>query len=75
MGLVTTRPLPDPLDVTWLTTWVVKVYPGLRLNVAVQVIAALTVMLPSAQSGFPDQPVNVEPLAATGVRVTALPLK
>jgi hypothetical protein len=72
-GLLTIRPPAVPLDVIWPTTLVVNVYPEARLNVAVQLIAPLTVTLPLVQP-VPDHPAKVEPEAGVAVRVTAVPL-
>jgi hypothetical protein len=44
------------------------------LKVAVQLIFALTVTRPSVQSAWPDQPAKLDPLAASAVRVTTVPL-
>jgi hypothetical protein len=46
-----------------------------RLNVAVQLRAAVMVTLPSVQSASPVQPPKVEPLAGVAVKVTTVPLE
>ena len=66
-GELVTVPLPVPVLLS------VSEYV-MRLNVAVQLILVLTVKLPLEQVASPDQPAKTEPLAATGVRVTAVPL-
>jgi hypothetical protein len=66
------RPPAEPLEVIALTILVVKVYAEVRLKVAVQLMSALTVIVPSLQSAFPDQPAKKEPAAATGARVTTV---
>ncbi len=43
------------------------------LNVAVQVLFAFTVTVPSVQSGSPLQPAKTEPVVAVAVRVTTAP--
>jgi len=69
VGELVTVPLPVPAFVK------VNVYViGIRLKVAVQLTLLLTVKLPLEQAASPDQPAKREPLAATGVRVTAVPL-
>ena len=45
-----------------------------ELKVAVQVMAAVTVTLPSVQSALPVQPAKVEPEAGVAVKVTSVPL-
>ena len=72
-GLLTMRPVAAPLDVIWLTTRVVNVYPDVTLNVAVQVVVAVIVTEPVEQP-VPDQPAKVEPEAGVAVKVTAAPL-
>jgi hypothetical protein len=68
-GLLVTVPLPVPALLT-----VSEYVMGMRLKAAVQLMLLLTVMLPVEQAASPDQPAKMEPLAATGVRVTAAPL-
>jgi hypothetical protein len=68
-GLLVTVPLPVPALLT-VSEYVI----GMRLKAAVQLMLLLTVMLPVEQAASPDQPAKMEPLAATGVRVTAAPL-
>ena len=72
-GLLTMRPVAAPLDVIWLTTRVVNVYPDMTLKVAVQLMLPLTVTEPLAQP-VPDQPAKVEPEAGTAVKATVVPL-
>jgi hypothetical protein len=72
-GLLTMRPFAAPLDVIWLTTVVVNVYPEVTLKVAVQLVLADIVTEPLVQP-VPDQPAKVEPEAAVAVKVTAVPL-
>ena len=63
-GLEVTVPLPP--DIT-----IVKV--RMAVNVAVQPIAADNVTVPSAQSGSPVHPPNVEPAAGIAVSATTVP--
>ena len=74
--MLTIVPPAVPLDVTSLTTLVVKVYPEL-LNVAVQamlpVIVKLTLGLAVLQPA-PAHPAKVEPEPAVAVKVTGVPL-
>ena len=67
VGLLVTLPVPVPARLT------VSVYAVMRLNTAVQLMLAFIVTLPLVQA-VPDQPVNVEPLAGVGVRLTSVPL-
>lgn len=67
VGLLVTVPVPVPARLT------VSVYAVMRLNTAVQLMLAFIVTLPLVQA-VPDQPVNVEPLAGVGVRLTSVPL-
>jgi hypothetical protein len=71
-GLLTIVPLAVPLEVTSLTTVLVKVYRA-ELKVAVQLMLPVIVTLPAAVQ-FPDQPANVEPDVGAAVNVTAVPL-
>ena len=74
-GLLTIRPLAVPLAVMFINNACgQRISRNQTLKVAVQFKLALTVTLPSAQSACPDQPANVEPLAAAAVRVTTVPL-
>ena len=74
-GLLTTRPLAVPPAVTWLTTLTVNANPETTtLKVAVQDMLPLIVTVPSLQSALPDQPANVDPVAAVAVNVTDVPL-
>jgi hypothetical protein len=59
-----------PLPLPALPTVRVKLT---RLKVAVQVMFAVTVTVPVVQP-VPVQPANVEPLAATAVKATGVPL-
>jgi len=72
-GLLRMRPSAAPLDVIWLSTLIVNVYPdpAMMLKVAVQLVLPLTVTLPLEQP-VPDQPAKVEPEAAVAVKVTAV---
>jgi hypothetical protein len=66
-GLLVTVPVPVPARVT------VSVYVVIKLKTAVQLISEFIATLPLLQA-VPDQPVNVEPLAGIGVRLTSVPL-
>jgi hypothetical protein len=52
----------------------IEIRLGRRLKLAVQARLAVIGMEPLPQSAWPLQPSNLEPLVATGVRVTAVPL-
>ena len=71
-GSLTIVPLAVPLEVTSLTTVLVKVYPE-ELKVAVQLMLPVMVTLPVAVQ-LPDQPANVEPEAAVATRLMFVPL-
>lgn len=66
-GLLVTVPKPERATVS---VYVVVI----GLNTAVQLMSALTVTIPVPQALLPVQPANVDPLAATAIRVTAVPL-
>ena len=73
-GLLTIRPPAGPVAVISVTILVLNVETATRLKVAVQFTLVLSVTLPSAQSAGPDQPEKMEPLAATAVKVTTVPV-
>ena len=63
-GLDVTEPVPVPAFAT------VRVFVGIKLNVAVQLRSADIVTLPSLQSVSPVQPAKREPDAGDAVSVT-----
>jgi len=67
MGKEVTVPVPPPAFVT------VKVKVR-KLNVAVQVLDAPIVTLPSLQSASPLHPAKTDPVAAVAVKATTAPL-
>jgi hypothetical protein len=66
-GLDVTAPVPVP------AVAIVRVFVGIRLNVAVQLRSAVMVTLPSLQSASPVQPAKRESDAGVAVSVTTCP--